>query len=162
MNHPRLIPPVVSKRNDFSPADEFVENALPFLPDPYKQPDFRAWLMRYTESVIKGIASHFGVAASRGIEQAAELLCDPEFYETRRQRRAKERRNWQEQQAKQEWDRIEALNCPTAEQLARQIRNYEQQLAYHETEVEKCQASLERLRACTPKNIRLVPSNRPN
>ena len=158
MSKPRAIPMVVSKRNEFTPADEFVENALPYLPDLFKHPDFRAWLLRYTESVIKGVASHFGLAASRGIEQAAELLCDPEFYETRRERRAKQRQRFQEQQAKQEWDRIERLNCPTAEQIAQQIRWSEGQVAYHQAELDKHEARLEQLRSMSPKNIRLVPS----
>src|SRR5271157_5524519 len=122
MNKTRVIPMVVSKRNHFRPADELVEDALPLLPDQFKHPDFRKWLTRYTETVIKSVASHFGLAASRGIEQAAELLCDPDYYETRRQQRAKGRRDWQEQQARQEWERLERLNCPTAEQIEEQIK----------------------------------------
>ena len=108
--------------------------------------------------MIKSVASHFGVAASRGIEQAAELLCDPDFYETRRQRRAKWRRDQQEYQAKQEWDRIERLNCPTAEQIAEQIKWSERQVEYHQVEQAKHEKNLERLRAMVPKNIRIVPS----
>ena len=88
------VPPVVSKRNEFHSADELVENALPRLPDQFQHPDFRKWLTAYTETTIKSVAMHFATAASRGIEQAAELLCDPEFYETRRQRRAKWRQGW--------------------------------------------------------------------
>lgn len=152
------IPAVVSKRNEFSPADEFVENALPELPPQFHQVNFRGWLLQYTESVIRGVADHFGVAAARGIGQAAQLLCDPEFYETRRQRRAKQRREMEEQQAKQEWDRIERLNCPTAEQIAEQIKWSEGQVAYHQAELAKYEGNLERLRSLPPKNIRLVPS----
>ena len=155
---PDAIPPVVSKRNEFCPADELVENALPYLSDQFKHPDFRAWLVRYTESVIRSVADHFGVAAAKGITQAAELLCDPEFYATRRERLAKQRRQMQESIAKQEWERIERQNCPTAEQIDQQIQWSEEQIAYHQEKLAIYEQNLERLRSMTPKNIRLVPS----
>ena len=151
------IPAVVSKRNEFTPADEFVENSMPYLPKEYQHVNFRAWLLKYTEEVIKGVASHFGLAAERGIAQAAELLCDPEFYETRKQRRAKQRRQWEEEKTKQEWDRIEQTMCPTAEQIEKQIKWAEQNLAYHESQAEKSRQRLNTLRSTTPRNIRLVP-----
>lgn len=151
------IPAVVSKRNEFSPADELVENHLPYLPEQFKHPDFRKWLTRYTEAVIKRVAHHFAVAAERGIEQAANLLCDPEFYETRRQRRAEWRRKMRENEAQAEWERLERLNCPTAEQIAEQIKWSERQVEYHRVELTKHEENLKRLRAMTPKNIRLVP-----
>lgn len=151
------IPAVVSKRNEFSPADEFVENALPYLPSQFKHVNFRGWLLQYTETVIRGVAHHFGVAADRGIQQAAELLCDPAFYETRRQKRAKWREQMQVQAEKQRLEAAERRLCPTAEQIAQDTKWCEDQLAYHEAGAEKCRATLERLRALSPKNIRLVP-----
>ena len=63
-----------------------------------------------------------------------------------------------EQKAKQEWERIERLNCPTAEQIQEQIKWSEREVGYHTAELAKHQQNLERLRALTPKNIRLVPS----
>lgn len=150
------VPAIVSKRNQFKAADELVEDALPFLPDQFKHPDFQKWLLRYTETVIKSVAEHYGLAASRGIEQAADLLCDPEFYETRRRRRAKWRRDMQEQIAKQEWERLERQNCPTAEQIAQQIQFAERQVEYHHVSMGRYEQEAARLRALTPKNIRLV------
>jgi hypothetical protein len=150
------IPAVVSKRNEFTPADEFVENAIPYLPEQFQHEKFHYWLLKYTETVIKGVAHHFGVAAERGIEQAAELLCDPEFYQTRRARRSKQRQQIQDQVDKQKWEAMERRLCPTAEQIQHDIKWCEGQLAYHESGVEKNKAALERLRAMTPKNIRIV------
>lgn len=155
----RRVPPIVSKRNEFSPADEFVETHVQNLPDQFKHPDFRVWLLRYTETVIKGIASDFGIAASRGIEQAANLLCDPEFYETRRKRRAKRRRDMAESQAKQDWERIERDNCPTAEQIAEQVSWAERQIAYHQRQEIFYQQRLVELKAKSPKNIRIFPKS---
>jgi len=158
MEKSRVIPMVVSKRNHFTPADELVEDALPYLPDQFKHPDFRPWLLRYTETVIKSVASHFGMAASRGIEQTAELLCDPDYYETRRQRRAKDRQTRKEQQAKEEWERLERLNCPTAEQIAAQIKWLEREVEYHQVALARHEASLEKLRTMDPKNFQIASS----
>jgi hypothetical protein len=151
------IPAVVSQRNHFTAADEFVDDALPRLPDMFKHQDFRVWLTRYTETVIKGVASYFGVAAQRGIEQTAALLCDPEFYATKRKRRAAFHAKMKEDRARQEWERIERQNCPTAEQIQQQVQWSEQSLTYHQNEVAKHEANLLRLRAIAPKNIRFVP-----
>jgi hypothetical protein len=158
MNKPRTVPSIVSKRNQFRPAEEFVEDALPYFPEQLRNPALKGWLLRYTEGVIRGVADHFSVAASRGIEQAAQLLCDPEFYATARERRAKQRRQWQEQLAKQEWDRIEQSNCPTAEQIEKQIQYTERQIIYNREQLAAHEKNLERLRSIVPKNIRLVPS----
>lgn len=157
MSNANSIPPVVSKRNAFTPADEFVENAIPYLPQEFQHVNFRKWLLEYTERVIRGVAHHFGTAAERGIEQAANLLCDPEFYVTKRQRRAKWLKAMKDDQAKQEFDRMERKLCPTAEQIAQDIKWAEQQLAYHEEAAEKSRAALVHLRSLNPKNIRLMP-----
>lgn len=150
-------PNIVSKRNQFTPADEFVEDAMPYLPEQFKHDSFRAWLLRYTETVIKGVAYHFSTAADKGIQQAADLLCDPEFYETRKKRRAEQKRSWKEQEAKQEWERIEKQHCPTAEQITQQIKSCTGQVAYHTEQLEKYKAALEHWQEMTPKNIRLIP-----
>jgi hypothetical protein len=160
MKESRTVPAVVSKRNQFTPADEFVEDALPYFPEQLRNPALKGFLLRYTESVIRHVADHFAVAASRGIEQAAQLLCDPEFYATARERRKKQRLLWKEQLAKQEWDRIEQLNCPTAEQIEKQIMFSEKQLDYHREQLAVYEKNLERLRSMVLKNIRLVPSNK--
>lgn len=146
------IPSVVSQRNHFSPADELVEDSICFLPDQFKHPDFRAWLMRYTETVIKSVASNFGVAAQRGIEQAASLLCDPKFYETRRNRRAENTRKFKEERAKQDWERIERTLTPTVEQIEDAIKWNVRQREYYQGHADKCDAELVRLRSLTPKS----------
>lgn len=160
MNVPETIPDVVSKRNHFRPAAELAEDALEYLPEQYKHPGFKSWLIRYTETVIRDVAYSFSTAAERGIQQAASLLCDPEYYATQRKRRMNERQRMQEEHAKQEWDRLERMNCPTAEQVGEQILFSERQVEYHRTELARYEASLERLRAIEPKNIRLVPSKK--
>lgn len=156
------IQPIVSKRNEFTPADEFVENAMPMLPAQFQHENFRGWLLRYTETVIQGVARHFGTAAERGIEQAANLLCDPEFYETRRKKRSEWNRKMREDQVKQDWERIERQMCPTAEQIEDQIKWGENQIFYHRGQIEKYKATLEKLRITVPRNIRITEAKNIN
>jgi hypothetical protein len=154
------VPAVVSKRNQFDSAEELVEGALPYLPEQFKHPAFKSWLQRYTETVIHSVGRSFSVAAERGIQQATELLCDPEYYATKRQRRARERRRWEEDRAKQEMERIECMSCPTAEQIGKQIVACEHHAEYHREQLALYEKSLERLHAMVPKNIRLVPTKK--
>lgn len=155
MPKPTKIPPIVSQRNHFTPADELVDDAFYRMPDQFKHPEFRAWLVRYTETVIKSVAGHFGMAAQRGIEQVADLLCDPTFYETKRRRRAAQKKQMDEQRAKDEWERNERLLAPTADQIQDQIKWYERNLSYHQAEALKSETNLARLRALSPKNIQV-------
>lgn len=149
--------PVVSKRNEFHPADELVEYAMMRMPDQFKHPDFRGWLVRYTETTIKTVASHFGVAAQRGIEQAAELLCDPEFYETRKKRRSENTKRMREERAKQDWERNERLLTPTAEQIEDQIKWAEREQSYHQSKLNEIEAKLQTLRTKAPTVISSAP-----
>jgi hypothetical protein len=153
----RKVPLIVSKRNQFTPADELVEDALIRMPDQFKHPDFKSWLLRYTETVIKSVASHFGIAAQRGIEQAADLLCDPEFYETRRQRRAKYLQEMREQKAKQEWERAELGNCPTEDQIKQQISWIQGQIKYHEQSAANYTQKLDEWKRKSPHVVHVAP-----
>lgn len=144
------IQPIVSQRNHFECADDLVENALHLLPNEFKHPNFRVWLVRYTERVIKSTASAFGVAAQRGIEQAAELLCDPKFYETKSKRRAETIKRMKEQRAQQEWERIERTLAPTAEQIEDQIRWRQRQVTYYQGKADEHVIELAKLQRMTP------------
>lgn len=155
----KTIPNIVSYRNHFSPADELVDKGLPFLPNQFKHENFRAWLTRYTETVIKSIASDLAVGAQRGIEQTANMLCDPGFYELRKKRRMQERKRWKEERAKQEWERIERQHCPTAEQIKQQVAYSEREIKYCEAQIAKHTENLARLRNIAPKNIRFTPKS---
>jgi hypothetical protein len=145
--------PIVSKRNQFTPADELVAEHLPDLPDQFKHPNFRAWLLRYTETVIKSVASHFGIAAQRGIEQAADLLCDPEFYETRKRRKDKLRSELRRQEAEQKFERFQRIHCPTQEQIDDSIRWAQRQIEYHDAQSAEYTKQIMDLKAKHPSTI---------
>jgi hypothetical protein len=153
----RSIPAIVSRRNQFGPADELVEDALPFLPDQFKHEHFKAWLVRYTETVIKSVASDFGVAAQRGIEQAADLLCDPAFYATRRKRHATSRKKAAEERAQQAWERAQREACPTQEQLEEQVKHFESRRAYYQAQADSMEVKLHALRATSPQPLSAAP-----
>ena len=155
-------PPVVSKRNDFNCADDLVADAVIQLPEKYRDEKFHPWLVRYTENVIHRVSRSFAVAAERGVRQAADLLCDPNFYETRRKRRANWKKQMLEQKAAQEWDRLERVHCPTAEQIAKEIAHLEKSVADYELYLERAKNRLDVLRDMRPKNIRLMPKSAKN
>jgi hypothetical protein len=60
------------------------------------------------------------------------------------------------QYQKAELERIERKVCPTAEQIAHDIKWCEDQLAYHQSGVSNCEIRLEELRRLEPKNIRII------
>jgi hypothetical protein len=155
MLKPAKIPPIVSQRNHFKPADELVTDALYRLPDQFKHPDFEVWLVTYTETVIKNVAANFGMAAQRGIEQTAELLCDPSFYEKKRKDRAVWTKKMKEERAKDNWARNERSLAPTAEQIEDQIKAIGRALTYHLGAAAKAEVDLARLRALAPSNIQI-------
>lgn len=141
---------VVSQRNHFESADDLVENAIYQLPDQFKHPDFRIWMVKYTERVVRSVASAFGTGAQRGIEQAAELMCDPNFYETKRKRRAENTKRMKEDRAKQDWERVERTLTPTAEQIEDQVKWRTSQISYHQSQINDHEKELGRLRTLAP------------
>lgn len=150
--------PVVSQRNHFESADDLVEDSVYRLPDQFKHPDFRAWLVRYTEATIRRVARSFIVGAERGIEQAAELMCDPDFYETKKKRRAENVKQNKERRAKEDWERIERTLTPTAEQIEDQIKWRLGQIAYYQGQVDANEVELAKLRKLAP-HMRVVPKS---
>jgi hypothetical protein len=145
--------PVVSKRNHFQPCAELVDDALMRIPDELKHPGLEKWLIHYTETVVMNIASHFGLGAQRGIEQTAQLLCDPDFYEQRRRTRRKQMKEFRDEMARQEWEREQKRNCPTAEQITEQLRWCDSQLVYHETQARNYREKILALHAKVPMDI---------
>ena len=151
------IPPIVSKRNHFTPADELVDSCIGGLPEEFRRENFRGWLLRYTESVIMHVAMDLATGAQRGIDQAAKLLCDPTYYATKRERRKREHERWEAQKAAQDFDRMERRTCPTAEQIRDEIRYVDGRLAQIPAEQQRLERRLDELKKMTPKNIRFRP-----
>ena len=151
------VPPVVSKRNHFDGAEEIVERGMMYIPDELKHPNLRKWLLRYTESVIKNVAADFGTAASRGIEQAANLLCDPTFYEHTRRKRFASIKKAKEDRAQQDWERIQRKHCPTREQIEQELRRIEQDLKYHNQKIADHEKRRQELLGMAPSSGAVVP-----
>ena len=143
-------PPVVSKRNEFHSAEELADDAMFHLPEKCRDEAHKTWMLLYTERIIKVVASHFAVGAERGARQVGDLLLDPEFYETRKRRRAQWKKAHQEHIAKTEAERLERRSCPTAEQIADEIARLEKSVTDYEQYIERANARLEQLRAMRP------------
>lgn len=158
MGEPRL----VSRRNHFDSAAQLVDAGMMHVPDELKHPNLAKWLLRFTEGVIRNVATAFATGAQKGIEQTAELLCDPDFYEHQREGRRKYLKQAREQQAHDEWERIQRKTCPTAQQLAEQIRWCDNQIVYHEQQMKKYREKLVELHGKQPMSIELRASRATN
>jgi len=142
--------PIVSKRNHFDGAAEITERLLMNVPDELKHPNLARWLLHCVEWVICDVARDFAVGAQRGIEQTAELLRDPDFYEHRRESRKRLLKRFRDDQAKQTFEREQRKAFPTAEQIEQDIHYWENHLAYHSKEIEKAKTKLQELHAKVP------------
>lgn len=142
--------PVVSKRNHFDSADEIAERLLMSVPDELKHPNLGQWLKRCIEWTICDVARSFAVAAQRGIEQAAELIRDPDFEQHRRESRKKQLKRWREDEAKRDFERREAEAFPTAAQIEQTIRNCDNQIIYHREQIAKYEKRILELHSKVP------------
>jgi len=150
------VPAVVSKRNHFSPASEIAEFAFAELPKALQTEEMRKFLLDYTEQVIRRVAHAFSEGASRGAEQSAKLLIDPEYYVTVKQRRRSWKKQLQESQDRQEAERIEREQCPTQEQIIQEAARLEEYIQEETARVAWMQVRLAKLQTMKSKNIRFI------
>lgn len=139
-------PPAVSKRNHFETAGTLVDSALHSLPAPYQTPELKHWLVRHTERVIRHVAHYFSVGAERGIKQTANLLVDPAYYSTLKDRRRRQRERVDEQQKRFEIERAERRICPTEAEISQDIAQLEQWIPSEEKHLAGMKARLEQLK----------------
>jgi hypothetical protein len=110
-------PKIVSKRNHFESCVLMVEDHLRFLPKELQTDELKAWLVQYTEHVVSRVSNDFATAARQGIEQAAELIRDPEYFMTLKKRRASAIRRNADYQEQQDAARKQRHTSPTPDQI---------------------------------------------
>lgn len=98
------VPTLLTVNNDS--AECLVDAYLHTLPKEMRGDVARAALVLYTERVISSVALSFEKASANAIRYAAELLCDPDFYEKHRQRRSRRNREFQESMERQKQERL--------------------------------------------------------
>jgi hypothetical protein len=148
---------VVSNRNHFDAAAEHVDRAIDSLPNEFKHLKFREWLQKYTERVVRDLSYSFATAAESGIRQAALLICNPDFYETKKRRNEKQTKRWKEDQAQQMWEQMQRQTCPTQEQIDQQVRRMNDLITYHQAEIANATKRLEELGAMIPNKPLVEP-----
>ncbi len=141
---------IVSMRNHFDPADELVDKGMAHMPLQFHTPEMRSWMLAYTKDVIRKSAHAFGLAASRGIEQCAELLCNPLYGQKRKQARERQTKRFKQEMADQEFEQKRRLTHPTEDELKSSIKWHEQECKWLEGRVLEHQAALNRLREMYP------------
>lgn len=154
-----MLKPVVNKRNHFDAAAEHVDRAMDSLPNEYKHPNFRKWCQSYTERVVREVAMSFATAAASGIQQAANLICNPDFYETRKRTNERQTKKWKEEHARQQWEHVQRRECPTAEQIAQEVKNLNGRITYCQGEIAEATKRLGELQAIVPSKPLMEPKS---
>jgi hypothetical protein len=154
------MPPAVSKRNHFESVGLLVEDAFRNLPEEYRSPKLEQWLRWFAERLVRSVADNFATAAESGIQQAANLICDPDYYATLRERRRRHIERMKTDRARQEQEYQERRQCPTPQQIEQEIARLEQWIPEGEARLQSMKARLEQLRAMKPRHFRITDLQR--
>lgn len=149
-------PPVVSQRNHFHSVACMVDMNMRQIPEHLRISGLREWLLSFTESVIQDVRWAFAKGAERGIEQTAELLCDPDYYVTLKERRRRERERHDAYEKQQEEERLERKLAPTAEQIEHEMADLETWIERDAAHIVRMRDRLVSLRAMVPKHVRIT------
>lgn len=143
------VPPVVSNRNEFPSALREVEFALSWFaaafPDFDRQrlPELEKWLYNLTRQIAHDLTWALKTGAERGIEQAANLALDPNYYEKKKQRFKRAREQAAVKSAAEKRERLERQVIGPSETELRQKRmRLEYDVAWHRRELERCELEL--------------------
>lgn len=120
-------PPVVGNRNHFASVRELVDDACFRLCLQFPNLDaetIREWLTQYSEQMVRSVEWALKTGAERGIEQAAALIVNPDFYECRKRSRKvrSEHRQVQKQQEAREKAEREIAGPDEAKLVHRRLR----------------------------------------
>jgi hypothetical protein len=139
----REVRQVLSMLMHMTSLPDVVEAVLEQLPrrmmdcaDSKVRETFRAWLMRLSEMLASNLAEDFKAAAQKGIEEAESLIRDPDYYETVKRRRARDRAQsaeWKRQsEARREMLERHARGEYTKEEREQLIEASKYTIDYHD------------------------------
>ena len=125
-------PPVVGRRNHFTPVENYVDLALH---DPRlnlsDNPEARAVLTALVTRTLQEARNALAVGAERGIGQAMNLLLDPEFYGASKVIRSRQRGKYLDQRRAEESVRLQREMDPTPEDILQKKAWLVQMVEYH-------------------------------
>jgi hypothetical protein len=150
MKENQQLPPVMSKRNNFTALEEHVDRALHelarrgvFGKDPTEQAHIRIALQHTLSCFLSDIKIAFTVACGAAMSQAEDLIQHPGFYENRKARHKKAIARNSEERAKQLSEKREReLFGPSPEEIERKRRYALQMIEWHEHEIARCRKEL--------------------
>lgn len=134
-----------------------MDRGLRSLPKQFRdEPGIRQRLISYTADVVRSVAYDFAKGAERGIEQAAKLLNDPDYYLTLKERRRRAQERHDAYQAQQDQERLERRLAPTAAQIEDEMAQVERYISDYERDLERWRDRLKTLKAMVPKHVRIT------
>lgn len=141
--------PIVTKRNHFTSLELFIEDALKDYGDTrtLTYSEMANLLMRFSDHLTHSLSQDFATAAKQGIEQAVRLIRDPEYFETAKRRRSREKERHEDYQAKQERESWRRRFEPTQEEIERGIADCERDIDWHSRRLNMANTRLLELKA---------------
>lgn len=150
MSDPRLERPILSHRNHLNSLDDQIDLALarldftqPWTWTPETVDRFRSWVRSFGVRLIRLMAMDFEKGAERGVEQAANLLLDPAYYDTIKRRRKAELAKFAERRKEQRLEAAEReAEVPTEAELIRRRHHLEWSAQHCRDQLSEIQAEL--------------------
>lgn len=141
--------PCVSKRNHVTSLDLLIEDLLEgWNGHAYdSRESLETLLKRFGQILITRVSWDFAKGATRGIEQMANLIQDPDYYETKQKRRKGEKRRQAEYQSDREREHYRRRFEPTPQEVAHDIADSLRSIEYHSKAISAAQVRLAELRA---------------
>lgn len=151
--------PIVNHRWQMPSLEDMVDQMLPEWPigqhPDLSGPDGHAKLKRAFMQFGDGLLSRVGMslekAAAKGIEQALNLIRDPEYTVTVKRRTKREIQRYEEHERQQEAARERWRRCEfTLDEKARELSNIKSSIEYHEKQLQAAKERREKVQAATP------------
>ena len=105
------LPPTSTRRNDLPSLEDLVDMAL--TDRAIQGKPLREVLLRFGMTLLQSLEFRLGKAAERGIEQALQVVTNPQFYADKRRRRQAWRNKMQQEREENRKSRFENLKVRT-------------------------------------------------
>lgn len=153
---------LISHRVHYTSLKHLIEDLLPrWSPD--KPPDFsgedgreklKGLLQRFGEQLLWSIQMDLEKGAAKGIQETLALIQDPDYYETIKQRRKRDRARSDEYRKAQESEQQrKAAGILTEEEKEKALRQLDSDEKYHRAMIERIFARKSQLERVTPSTL---------
>lgn len=138
------LPNVVGNRNHFVAIEDYAD-LLIRSHSGFTESD-RPEVMQLLRQMVHEIADAMSTGAERGISQAAELILDQKYYESKKSRRARSNKAEADRRAEEEVSRQRRRGDPTIAEIGESMRHLNENISYHEKALDACRGQIRYLK----------------